>query len=330
MVVGKSSDDESTDYELTVSRRQALTTIGMLGTAGLSATTVTANEGNGQGNGSSGPEVAGEISVLKNPAFVTNARGTGVPEGDELVFDTGPVSIPLNRFVEADDEYDNELSNSLNDSRQLVVKPPEGYDREAGYDDPWPPLRWSDVADTGGTATVGTVTRPADGSAGTEVSIEVEDAVPDGQYTVWVVKFAALKNPDEFRPSPFVSPAGNGLVGFHNLGQKFDSPGESENQFTTDDGGDGSISVVSEGGSLSGVPGYNPLGDDPVADGPVPFVGEPEDYEQSGERLNEIQNNLRAEDQISFVGAYHYDDQTWGVYPGPWHLNQFGVSFVFD
>jgi len=319
-----SSSDGGIDEQLHTSRRRVLSTMGTLGAAGLSATTVSARAD------PSGPSVTGEVGVLPNPKFVTNARGTGVPEGDDLVFDTGPVSVPLNRFVEADDEYENELFESLNDSRQLVVKPPEGYDRQSGYDEPWPPLRWSDVSDTGGTATVGRVARPSDGDAGTEVTIEVEDAIPNGQYTVWVVKYAALKDPDAFRPSPFVSDAGNGLVGFHNLGQKFDTPSESENDFTTDDDGDGEIEVVTEGGELSGVPGFRPLGDDPVGDGPVPFVGTVDDYEQSGERLNKIQNNLRAEDQIAFVGAYHYDDQTWGVYPGPWHLNQFAVAFVFE
>ncbi len=312
-----------------LSRRGVLAAMGALGAAGLSGPTVDAQPGNDAGR-----SVSGEVSVLKNPAFVTNARGDGLPKGDELVFDTGPVSIPLDRFVERDGEYNSKLFRSLNDSRQLVVKQPEGYDREDGYDDPWEPLRWRDVSDTGGTATVGPVTGPdgGDGDAGTAVDIEVTKAIPNGQYTIWVVKYAALKNPedDRFQDNPFVSPAGNGLVGFHNLGQKFGGPGSSENEFRTDSEGDGSISVVTEGGPLTGVPGYRPLGDDPVEDGPVPFVGTEDDYEQSGRRLSRIQNNLRAEDQISFVGAYHYDDQTWGVYPGPWHLNQFGVSFVFE
>lgn len=68
--------------------------------------------------------------------------------------------------------------------------------------------------------------------------------------------------------------------------------------------------MFGEGGELSGVPGFRPLGDEPVEDGSVPFVGEADDYEQSRPRLNRIQNNLRAADQISFVGAYHDDDQT--------------------
>ena len=88
--------------------------------------------------------------------------------------------------------------------------------------------------------------------------------------------------------------------------------------------------MFSEGGELSGVSGVRPLGDEPVEDGPVPFAGETDDYEQSGARLNRIQYNLRVADQISFVGAYHDDDRTWGVSPGPWHLDQFAVSFVFE
>jgi hypothetical protein len=187
------------------------------------------------------------------------------------------------------------------------------------------------ITNATGEITVGRVTNSAgpNGDAGTQVDIAVEDAIPNGQYTVWVVKFAALKNLNDFDDNPFVTPAGNGLVGFNNLGQKFDADSRAENQFTTDAEGNGSISVISEGGELSGVPGYRPLGDDPADSGPVPFVGTETDYKQSGERLNKIQNNLRAENQITFVGAYHYDDQTWGEYPGPWHLNQFASSFVF-
>lgn len=88
--------------------------------------------------------------------------------------------------------------------------------------------------------------------------------------------------------------------------------------------------MFSEGGELSGVSGGRPLGDEPVEDGPVPFAGETDDNEQSGARLNGIQHNLRVADQISFVGAARADDRTWGVCPGPWHLDQFAVSFVFE
>ena len=59
------------------------------------------------------------------------------------------------------------------------------------------------------------------------------------------------------------------------------------------------------------------------------FVGEADDYEQSADRLSEIANDLREEDEIHFVGAFHYDDQVWGVYPGPWHVNQFSAVFQF-
>ena len=131
-----------------------------------------------------------------------------------------------------------------------------------------------------------------------------------------------------------MTPRGNALVGFHNLGPKFDSDGESENDFTVDGDGDGEIKLFQEGGELSGVPGFRPLEgediDDPVEDGPVPFVGEADDYEQDAEDLIRIDNDLREEDEIHFVGAYHYDDQTWGVYPGPWHVNHFSAVFAFD
>jgi len=327
---GKSESEQSNSDSKDFSRRGALATISGLGVAALSATTVEARDGGG-----SRPTSTAEISVVENPNFITNATGERLPKDDELVFDTGPVSIPLDRLVAVDDGYDNVLFESLNDSRQLVVKPPEGYDRESDYDASWPPLRWSDIADTTGEITVDQVTNAAgpSGDAGTQVDIAVEDAIPNGQYTVWVVKFAALKDPDEFGNNPFVTPAGNGLVGFHNLGQKFDADSRAENQFTTDAEGNGSISVVSEGGELSGVPGFGPLEgediDDPVEDGPVPFVGEPDDYEQSDDDPIRIDNDLREEDEIHFVGAYHYDDQVWGVYPGPWHVNHFSAVFRF-
>jgi hypothetical protein len=30
------------------------------------------------------------------------------------------------------------------------------------------------------------------------------------------------------------------------------------------------------------------------------------------------------------VDAYHDDDRTWGVYPGPWHVNHLSAVFAFD
>lgn len=329
-----------------LTRRATLVAAGALGAAGLSVPTVQAEAGNTTAEREAGnATAAGDIGVVRNPKFITNAQGDGLPKGDELVFDTAPVSIPLNRFVDADTVYNNTLFESLNDSRQLVVKPPAGYDRD-GYDETWPPLRWSDIAETDGKATVGgeKPANPGKGNdtTGTRVNISVNNAIPNGQYTIWVVKFAALKNPSKFEDTPkerFVTPAGNGLVGFHNLGQKSGGPGKSDNQFTTNGQGNGTINVFNEGGPLSGVPGFRPIetyqqtvGDDPaeaLAESPVPFVGEADDYEQDPADLAVIANDLHEEDQISFIGAYHYDDQTWGVYPGPWHLNQFGVSFVF-
>jgi hypothetical protein len=322
-----------------VSRRQALGVLGAAGFAGLSGAPAAADPGgNGSGNGT---QATADINVLPNPNFITNARGEAPPfDDDTLLFDPGPVSIPLNEIIEDDEEYDSELFESLNDGKHQVVRPPEGYDRGEGYGEPWESITWGEYSAVGGQATVGGV-KPAAGNGnganddtGTRVNISVKDGIPNGQYTIWVVKFAALSEDSDLGPDdPFVTPRGNGLVGFHNLGQKFDDDGDSENDFTVDENGDGDINVFTEGGELSGVPGFNPVEgdgiDDPVSDGPVPFVGEAEDYEQDADRLIRIANDLRAEDEIHFVGAYHYDDQTWGVYPGPWHVNHFSAVFAF-
>lgn len=328
------------------SRRGALAAVGAAGFAGLANTASAQDDGNGNGNRS---EATADISVLENPNFIADAAGGAPPFDDDTpLFDPGPVSVPLNEILESDAEYDAELFASLNDGKHQIVKPPEGYDRDSGYDDPWQPITWGEYSEVGGQATVGGV-KPDNGNGsgngnggngngngddtGTRVNISVEDGIPNGQYTVWVVKFAALKNPDEF-DSRFVTPRGNGLVGFHNLGQKDGDDGDSENDFTVDENGAGTINVFTEGGELTGVPGFRPLEgegiDDPVEDGPVPFVGDPDDYEQSNEELIRIANDLREEDEIHFVGAYHYDDQVWGVYPGPWHVNHFSAVFAFS
>lgn len=73
---------------------------------------------------------------------------------------------------------------------------------------------------------------------------------------------------------------------------------------------------------LTGVPGFRPLSEDPV-----PFVGTADDYAQSEEELGRVADDLNAEDEIHLVGAYHYDNQTWGAYPGPFHLNHFDARF---
>jgi len=88
------------------------------------------------------------------------------------------------------------------------------------------------------------------------------------------------------------------------------------------DNGNGDIHVRNEGGDLTGIPGFNEPG--------YPFVGEADDHEQSETRLSRVANDLREEDEIHFVGAYHYDDQVWGVYPGPWHLTHFSAVFAFS
>jgi len=257
-----------------------------------------------------------ELNVLPNPNFITNARNEAPPFDDDTpLFHPGPASVPLNEILADDDEYDAEPFESLNDGRHQIVEPPEDYDREAGYDDPWQPMTRGEYSAVGGEATV-LGTNP---NEGTRVNIDVEDGIPSGQYTIRVVKFAALKNPDDF--DAFVTPRGNGLVGFHNLGSKDGDDGTAENAFTVDGDGDGQITVFQEGGELTGIPGFNEPG--------YPFVGEADDYERSEDRLERIANDLREEDEIHFVGAYHYDDQVWGVHPGPRHVNQFGAVFAF-
>jgi len=313
--------DIDTQFDLTdVSRRRALGLFGAASFAGLASTNASAAGGQGKGDShGNGRAARADISVLPNPNFITNARGE--PPGfddDEPLFDPGPVSIPLNEIIAGDEEYDSALSPSLNDGKHQVVRPPEGYDREEGYDDPWVPVTWGEYASVGGEAKV-LGTNP---NKGTRVHVDVENGLPNGQYTVWVVKFAALADDSDLGPDdPFVTPAGNALVGFHNLGQKFGDDGDSENQFTVDADGDGGVKVHQEGGDLTGIPGFR--------DPDYPFVGDAEDYEQDIDRLTRIANDLREEDEIHFVGAFHYDDQVWGVYPGPWHVNQFSAVFRF-
>jgi hypothetical protein len=292
------------EQSITLSRRQTLGAVGIAGFAGLSGAVASAS--------ADASSHRSEVSVIGNPNFINDAHGNGPPfDYNTMLFDPGPESIPLNELVAADDTFGNDLFRGLPDSRRLVNKPPEGYDREAGYDESWEPVIWGEYEEVTGEATVGD-----DGQA---VEITVENGIPHGQYTVWVVKFAALENPDEF--DQFVTPAGNGLVGFHNLGPKDGDRGSAENTFTLDEVGDGSIEREQEGGSLTGIPGYREPG--------YPFVGEVDDYEQDEEELTQISSNLRDEDEIHFVGAYHYDDQTWGVYPGPYHVNHFDARFQF-
>ena len=318
------------------SRRAALGFIGTAGFAGLASATASANDGNGNGGGGggdgSGTRAAADISVLPNPNFIANAAGGAPPFDDDTpLYDPGPVSIPLDEIVGGSEAYDSVLGRPLNDGKHQVVRPPEGYDRSDGYGESWEPVTWGEYSEVGGRATVGGV-KPDKGNGengggnggdtGTRVNISVTDGIPNGQYTIWVVKFAALAEDSDPGPDDsFVTPGGNGLVGFHNLGQKFGGDDDSENDFTVDEEGSGGINVFTEGGELTGIPGFREPG--------YPFVGEADDYEQDEDRLSRIANDLREEDEIHFVGAYHYDDQTWGVYPGPWHVNHFSAVFDF-
>jgi hypothetical protein len=317
-----SSPTEETGGEQTehngsgLSRRQTLGVIGAAGFGGLAAfSPVTRADHNSE------DEVAstGEVSVIPNPNFITNARGEAPPfDDDTLLFDPGPVSIPLDEIMADDTEYDAMLFRSLNDSKRQVVRPPAGYSRENGYEQPWEPVTWGEYSAVTGDVALG----EAFPDAGTRVTVTVENGIPNGRYTVWVVKFAALSSSSSLGPGdPFVTPDGNGLVGFHNLGQKFGERGDTENTFTLNEDSYGTLQAMNEGATLTGIPGFREPG--------YPFVGEPGDYEQDEERLVRVANDVREEDEIHFVGAYHYDDHTWGVYPGPWHVNHFDTRFQF-
>lgn len=296
----QSDSDESTN----MSRRRALGALGIAGFAGISNVAASAAA-------RSTSHQAG-VSAIGNPNFVTDARGNAPPFNyNTLVFDPGPESIPLNEAVSEDDVFNNELFRGLNDSRRLVTKPPEGYEPDDGYGEEWEPVIWGEHSEVTGTVNLG--------NNGRDVEVTVENGHPHGQYTFWVVKFAALNNPEEY--DQFVTPDGNGLVGFHNLGPKDGNRGTAENDLRVDEVGDGELSVTQEGGPLTGVPGFR--------EPDYPFVGEPEDYEQSTNELGRISDNLREEDEIHIVGAYHYDDNTWGVYPGPYHLNHLDARFQF-
>jgi len=280
-----------------VTRRRFLAAVGAAGAAGLAGC-------------AAAQQSTQEINAIEVPAFISDAEGNPPPyDDDTMVFDPGPISIPLDQIMSGND-YDNDPAPVLNDSRQLITKPPADYDGE--YDDAWAPMTWGDLAGVEGEVEVG-----AAAEDGTLVDIQVENAVPNGQYTIWVVKFAELETPDEY--DAFVTPRGNGLVGFQNLGVKLGDRTEADNQFRTDGDGNASITRRNEGGPLSGVPGFRPPN--------YPFVGEADDYVQDADRLARVDDDLTAEDEIHFVGAYHYDDQTWGVYPGPWHLNHFDARF---
>jgi len=301
---GDDGNGTNTNGRGRLSRRETLTALGAAGAAGLAGCV-------GEASGQS----TAEISEIPLRAFVTDAQGSEPPfDDDTLVFDPGPESVPLDRVFDQN-EFDTSPMGPITDSRRLVTKPPEGYDRDAGYEESWEPMTWGELSAVSGEVEIGDVT-----GDGTEVTVDVESAVPNGLYTVWVVKFASLRNPEEY--DAFVTPRGNGLVGFQNLGPKQGGATQTDNIFSPDGDGNATLTRVNEGGSLTGVPGFRPMSTDPV-----PFVGGADDYLQSRERLGRVADDLTDEDEVHFVGAYHYDDQTWGVYPGPYHLNHFDARF---
>lgn len=262
-------------------------------------------------NGSSESSTA-DINHLQNGAFTVDANGNAPPfNGDTIVFDPGPFSVPLGTLAD-DNQFGNGFRGPLSDSITSVTLPPQGYDRSEGYDAAWTPMTWNDYTDVSGTALVG-----GDGD-GSNVRLEVTDAVPNGQYTVWAVKFASLRDPAQY--DAFTTPDGNGLVGFQPLGSFGPDRTDTNNQFVADGDGRARLKRRHEGGPLTGVPGFRSASN-------APFVGRAADYEQSASRLTRISGDLTDEAEVHLVGAYHYDDQTWGIYPGPFHLNHFVARF---
>ena len=90
-------------------------------------------------------------------------------------------------------------------------------------------------------------------------------------------------------------------------------------------GAKAAINVLPNPNFITNARGETPPFDDdePLFDpGPMSIplneiIGDADDYEQDLDRLSRIANDLREEDEIHFVSAFHYDDQVWGVYPGP-------------
>ena len=298
--------DWGSNNEMT--RRQTICAVGAVSAAGLAG--CSAERAIGQ-------QASASVNVIPNGNFITDATGGGPPfDSDTLLFDPGPESIPLDEIMSGDDTFGNQLARPLTDSRRLLTRPPADYDPAAGYSEQWQPVRWGEYEQVGGDVSLNFANALDEG---TQVTVNIENGIPNGRYTIWVVKFAELTNPDAY--DAFVTPNGNGLVGFHNLGPKFDDRAQAENVLRTDGDGNAQLQLRNEGGPLSGIPGFSEPG--------YPFVGEASDYEQSGDELVSISNALQNEDEIHFVGAYHYDDQTWGSYPGPWHINHLDARFQF-
>ena len=78
-------------------------------------------------------------------------------------------------------------------------------------------MTWGELGSVEGEAEIGEVT-----DGGTEVTVEVESAVPSGLYAVWVVKFAALDGLDQY--DAIVTPDGDGLAAVCCVGRRRGRP----------------------------------------------------------------------------------------------------------
>lgn len=281
--------DGSTD----LSRRAALSVVGAAGLLSLnsmSAAAVSEHGEDGQGDQDG-------FMIIKNPMFLVDKDGEPLGEDhrpeterDTLLFDPGPEGPPLEELVELgvesyDEEVEGEtveldstLFRSLMDSRRLATKPPNGWDG-GEYEESWPALTWNDYRTVEADAHLDVTPNC------TNVEVEIDGAIPNGKYTIWVVKFEDGE-----------------MVGFQPLGANQGG----ENIVRMDGDGHGTLAASNKGGTLTGVPGF---GDPPEG--------------------AEIAKNLTEEEEIHLVGAYHYDDQTWEINPGPYHLNHFALVFDF-
>lgn len=127
---------------------------------------------------------------------------------------------------------------------------------------------------------------------GTEVDIQMTGLIPHGVYSAWGFWWT---NDKPFNPElpVFGDRFGGGSIG-NNLG--------TDNMITVDGDGNGSFTMVWPSGEPSS------LGGDIV----IP------DWALDRKSFNEF----------VIVGAYHYDEMTWGPVPGPNHAGAFITTFA--
>lgn len=258
-----------------------------------------------------------DFALIKDPFFVVDKNGEALGDrfrvdepNDEVLFDPLGEGPPLRQIVELGvQEYSgSEVSVAGNtftpeidaelfvpgivDSRRLVTKPPEGYNPDNPDDTgTWPACTWNDYRHVRATANLTLVDDNGDPASGdaTVAGTEFEVTVRDGI-------------PNGLYTFWVVKVGSDGVVGFHPLG---DNSG-GDNILRLDENGDGTTSVVNTGGPINATPG---------------FAGIP--------RNESIPANIvDANANIWLAAAYHYDDQTWGFYPGPNHMVHFRLVFA--